>query len=260
MDDDVFAMTLMYVKGLRGGPLERLRNREGAKLRKGKSAERARHPPRTRRRGRRELRHDTSKVSTPEVRVDRTLEVRVDRTLALEARPLPLVATLGIATLWNPALRHPQTLAILQNPGKNAGRSYHRLYNTSDCAMSLARPATSNAAHSARVISGSAPPHANSPPTLFETCTPRLDASRAPRAPSASRPVPLARVESDESILARIFTLVGVVVLAEATRSAPVHGLARPRADRSRLRRKRSALRGENRNAAPPPGSLSRRV
>ena len=44
VDDDVFAMTLMYVKGLRGGPLERLR--ESARERnfgKGKSAERARH-------------------------------------------------------------------------------------------------------------------------------------------------------------------------------------------------------------------------
>ena len=44
VDDDDFAMTLMYVKGLRGGPLERLR--ESARERnfgKGKSAERARH-------------------------------------------------------------------------------------------------------------------------------------------------------------------------------------------------------------------------
>ena len=43
VDDDVFAMTLMYAKGLRGGPLERLR--ESARERnfgKGKSAERAR--------------------------------------------------------------------------------------------------------------------------------------------------------------------------------------------------------------------------
>jgi hypothetical protein len=43
VDDDVFAMTLMYAKGLRGGPLERLR--ESARERnfgKGKNAERAR--------------------------------------------------------------------------------------------------------------------------------------------------------------------------------------------------------------------------
>ena len=45
VDDDVFAMTLMYVKGLRGGPLERLREsaRGGETSGRGKSAERARH-------------------------------------------------------------------------------------------------------------------------------------------------------------------------------------------------------------------------
>ena len=63
--------------------------------------------------------------------------------------------------------------------------------------MSLARPATSNAAHSARVISGSAPPHANSPADAFRNVHATLRRGLARRGPaSPSRPVPLARVES----------------------------------------------------------------